>query len=86
MDIAIPDDSNIYTKETEKLSKYKDRDCGQHNVESEDKNCASYIWSTRNNKKILDQNLQLLPGHLSAIEPQKTTLMNTVHIIREVLV
>jgi hypothetical protein len=49
MGIAIPDDSNIYTKETEKLSKYKDKDWGQHNVESEDKNCASYIWSTRNN-------------------------------------
>jgi len=33
-------------------------------------------------KKGLDQNLQLLPGHLSAIELQKTTLMSTAHSIR----
>jgi hypothetical protein len=37
-------------------------------------------------KKELDQNLQLLPGHPSAIELQKLTLMSTAHIIREVLV
>jgi len=32
-------------------------------------------------KKGLDQNLQLLPGHLTAIELQKITLMSTTHII-----
>jgi hypothetical protein len=37
MDIAIPDDSNTNKKETEKLSKYKERDWGQQDVESEDK-------------------------------------------------
>jgi len=36
-------------------------------------------------KKGSDQNLQLLPGHLSAIELQKITPMSTVHIIRKVL-
>jgi hypothetical protein len=36
-------------------------------------------------KKRLDQNLQLLPGHLSAIELQKITLLSTAHIICEVL-
>ena len=30
----------------------------------------------------LDQNLQLLPGQLSATELQKITLMSTVHSIR----
>jgi hypothetical protein len=35
-------------------------------------------------EKELDQNLQLLPGNLSAIEPQKATLMSTAHIIRKV--
>jgi len=35
-------------------------------------------------KNGLDQNLQLLPGHPSAIQIQKITLMNTTHIIREV--
>jgi hypothetical protein len=36
-------------------------------------------------KKGLDHNFQLLPGHLSAIELQKLTPMNTTHIIRKVL-
>ena len=36
-------------------------------------------------KKGLDQNLQLLPGHPSARELQKITLMSTAHIIRKVL-
>ena len=36
-------------------------------------------------KKELDQNLHLLPGHPSAIELQKMTLMSTAHIIHKVL-
>ena len=36
-------------------------------------------------KKGLDQNLQLLPGHQSAKELQKVTLMNTAHSIHKVL-
>jgi len=36
-------------------------------------------------KKGSDQNLQLLPGHPSAIELQKIALMSTAHIICEVL-
>jgi len=69
--IAIPDDSNINTKETEKLSKYTD-------LEIE----VSRMWKVRTKivpviiaaigttKKGLDQNLQLLPGHPSAKELQ----------------
>jgi hypothetical protein len=36
-------------------------------------------------KKGFDQNLQLLPGHPSAIELQNFTLMSTGHIIRKVV-
>ena len=36
-------------------------------------------------KKGLDQNLQLLPGHLAATELQKVALMGTAHIIPKVL-
>ena len=36
-------------------------------------------------KKGLDQNLQSLAGHPSAVELQKVTLMSTAHTIREVL-
>jgi len=79
----MPDDSNVNTKEIEKLSRYK-------NLEIE----VSRMWKVRT--KIvpvmievsgtielgLDQNLQLLPGQLSAIELQKITLMSIAHIIR----
>jgi hypothetical protein len=36
-------------------------------------------------KEELDQNLQLIPGHPSATELQKTMLMSVVHIICKVL-
>jgi len=36
-------------------------------------------------KKGIDQNLQWLPGHMSAIELQKITLISTVDIIHKVL-
>jgi hypothetical protein len=36
-------------------------------------------------KKGLDENLQVLPGHPSAIRLQKITPMSTTHIIRKVL-
>ena len=64
IDIAITDDSNLNTKETEKLSMYKD-------LEIE----VSTMWKVRTKvvpviigalgtiEKGLDQNLQLLPGH-----------------------
>ena len=34
-------------------------------------------------QKGIDQNLQLLPGHLSAIDLQKITLVHTAHIVRK---
>jgi hypothetical protein len=86
IDIAIPDDSNFNTKKIEKLSKYKDME-----------NKVSRMWKDRRKivtvitgaigkiKKGGDKNLQLLPGHPSATEMQKITLMSTVHIICKVL-
>jgi hypothetical protein len=87
IDTAIPDDSNFnIRKETEKPSKYKNLDIA-----------VGRMWKVRKKivpvvngalvtiKKGLDQNLQLLPGHPSAIELQKITLMSTAHIMRTVL-
>ena len=80
--IAIPDDSNVNRKENEKLSKYKDLEID-----------VSRMWKVRTKivpiiigelakiKKILDQNLQLLP----TIELQKVTIMSNVYNIRYVL-
>jgi len=85
-DIAILDDSNINTKETEKLSKYQD-------LENE----VSRMWKGRTKivpviigalgtiTKGLDKNLRLLPYHVLAIELQRNTLINTAHIIGKVL-
>jgi hypothetical protein len=80
-DIFIPDDSNINTKATEILRRYK-------NLVIE----VSRMWKVRTKtvpvvigtletiKQELDQNLQLLPGQPSAIELQKVTLMISAHI------
>ena len=80
--MALPDDTNVNTKATEKLSKYKD-------LEIED----SRMWKVRTEivpvvigalgtaEKGLDQNLQFLPGYRSATEPQKIAL-STAHSIR----
>jgi len=50
IDIAIPDDSHFNTRETEKLSKYKDLEIAVSRMRNfEDKNCASYNWDVSNN-------------------------------------
>jgi hypothetical protein len=53
INITLPDASNANKKETEKLSKYeyvqRPGDRGQQDEEIEDKNCAIYNWSIRNN-------------------------------------
>ena len=81
--IAIPDNSNINTKETKKLTKYRD-------LEIE----VSRVWRLRTKivpvitdelATIKKQNLQLLPGQPVAIGLQKPTLMSMVHIICKVL-
>ena len=82
--IAITNDSNFNTRETEKLSKCKD-------LEIE----VSRMWKVRTKivpvvivgsgtiKRGFDQNLQLLSGHLLVVtELQKVTLMGTVHLIK----
>jgi len=86
IDVATPDNSNVNARETEKLSK-----CQDLWIE------VSRMWKGRIQigpviigalgtiTKGLDQNLQLLPGHLSALELQKITLMRPAHIIRNVL-
>ena len=86
IDVAIADDTNFNTKESERVSKYKDLEIQ-----------VSRMWKVRTEivpvgigalgtiKKGLDQNLQTLRGHPSATELHKITLMSTAHIIRKVL-
>jgi hypothetical protein len=44
-----PLDSNANAKETENWEVQRPRERGQQDVETQDKNFASYIWNTRNN-------------------------------------
>ena len=72
------DDSNFNTKETEKLSKYKDLEfefIRMWPVRTE--NVPVKIGVLGTIKKGLDQRLQLFPGHPSTKELCKITLMST---------
>jgi hypothetical protein len=81
IDVAISDDTNFNTKESEKLSTYKDLEINRmRKVRTK----IIPVGALGTIKKGLDQNLKLLPGHPSDIKLQ-ITLMSTVHIIRRVL-
>jgi hypothetical protein len=84
VDKAIPDDSNVKTKETEKLNKYKDLEIKvSRSWKVRAKTLPVITAALATNKEVLDQNLQLLPGNLLTTELQKITLMSTAHIIRD---
>ena len=86
MDITISDDSNFNTQKNVNLSTYEDLE-----------NALSRMWEMRTKfvqviggtlgsiKKGLDQNLQLLPGQLLAMELPNFTLMSTANITRKLL-
>jgi len=81
IDIALPEDSNVNTKETEELSKYKDLQIEVSRMWKVRTNTAPVIFGALGTiGKGLDQNLQLLPGHPSVKELQ-ITLMRTAHSI-----
>ena len=84
-DIAIPDSSNVNTKETEQLNKYKDLGIeGQQDVDSDAKTVPVIVGALGTIKKGLDQRIQSLLGHRSATELQ-VTLMGIANSIRKVL-
>ena len=69
--ISIPGDSKVNTIETEKLRKYKDLEIevsGMWKVRTE---IVLVIIGALGTIKKRGENLQVLPGHLSAIELQK---------------
>jgi hypothetical protein len=73
----------LKTKETEKLSKYKDLEIEVIRMWRVRTKTVPFITGALGTiKKGSDQNLRLLPGHPSAIELQKITLMNTAYSIR----
>jgi hypothetical protein len=76
MDISN-DNSNFNTKETEKLSKYKDLEIEVSRMCKVRTKIVPVVPEALGTiKKRLDENVQFLPGHLSAIELQKITRYN----------
>ena len=77
--------SNVNTKETEKLSNYKDLESGVSRMWKVRTKVAPFITGALGTvRKVLDQNLQSLPVHPSALGLQRITLMSTANIIRYV--
>jgi hypothetical protein len=76
-DIAISYDSNVNTKETEKLSKYKYlKNAVSKMCKVRTKIMPVTIGALGTIKKGFDQNRQLLPGHRSATELQVKLMRN----------
>jgi hypothetical protein len=85
LDIAIPDYSNVNTKENEKINKYKDLEVEVRRMWKVRIKITPVITGALGTmKKGLDTNFQLLPGQPSATELQ-ITLMSTAHSTCKVL-
>jgi len=67
------------------ISKYKDLDFAVSRIWKVRTKIVPVIIEALGTMKGLDQNLPVLPGHRSAIELQKVTLMSTAHSICKVL-
>jgi hypothetical protein len=81
-EIAVPDDTNFNTEETEKLSKYNDLEINiSRKWKLGTKTVAVITGILATFREGLDHSLQVLSGPLSAIEPQKVILMSTAHSI-----
>ena len=73
-------------KKVQNLSKYKDLDFEVSRLCKVRKKVVPVIIGALGTiKKGLDKNFQLLPGHPLATDLQEVTLMNTSHIMCEVL-
>jgi len=81
IDTDKPDDSNINKNETAKLSNYKDLEISRlWKVRTKTVSVTLEVLGTI--KKGLDQNLQLLTGHLLTIGVQKITQILHTSFVR----
>lgn len=82
IDTGTPYDSNVNTREADKLSKYKDLEVEVSKIlKVRTKFLAVINGALGIIRKGLYQNLQFLPGHSSATELQKVTLISIAHSI-----
>jgi len=76
IDVAIPGDRNVITKEAENILKYKDLII---------KVLLVIIGATGTISKSLRQYLSNIPGKHEIKDLQKTVILGTAHILRKVL-
>jgi 5,10-methylenetetrahydrofolate reductase len=76
IDVAIPGDRNVITKEAEKILKYNDLIL---------KEIPVILGITGIISKSLRQYLSNIPGKHDIKELQKTAILGTTHILRKVL-
>ena len=86
IDVAIPDDANILTKEAEKISKYRDLEIEVRRIWGvKTRIMPVVIGALGTMKNGFEKNLEMLPGLIRASEVQKTALLGTTHILRKFL-
>jgi len=86
IDVAIPGDRNVVKKEAEKILKYEDLITEIHrtwNVKA--KVIPVITGATGTISKSLRQYLGNIPGKYEIKELQKTAILCTAHLLREVL-
>jgi hypothetical protein len=86
IDVAIPGDRNVIKKEAEKILKYKDLMAGIHRMWNvKPKVTAVVTGATGTISKSFRKYLSSIPGKHDIKELQKTAVLDTAHLLREVL-
>jgi hypothetical protein len=86
IDVAIPGDRNVIKKEAEKILKYKDLIIEiQHMWNVKTKVTSVIIGATGTISESFRRYLCSIPGKHNIKELQKTAILGTAHILREVL-
>ena len=87
LDVAVPADKNIYLKEFQKLSKYKDLEIKATKMwKLKTKTMPVVIGALGMIKKVTQNFIDQIPGKPSLQEMQKVVLTSTFHILRKVQV
>jgi len=86
IDVAISGDRNVIKKEADKIIKYKDLTIEiQRMWNVKTKVIAVIIGATGTISKLFRKYVSNIPGKHEVKELQKTALLDTAHILREVL-
>lgn len=86
IDVAVPLDRNIITKEAEKILKYKSLEIEvQRMWNTKATVIPVVIGATGYVSKYFLENLKQIPGHHNAYQLQKTAILGTAHILRKVI-